>query len=194
MVPRFPLLLTLLLIGSVASVRAAQVPAPIGSGTLLRGKLSFDGHATLGDFTGVTTTVRGEVTAAAELAGVRGWVEAPVNSLKTGNGTRDHDLNSSMESGTFPVIRFDLTEVAPGTTRGDTVALTLRGTLKIHGIERAVDLPGTAVFSAGQVEVRTDFPLNLHDYQIKGLSKFFGTLKMHPDIVVHVDVIFSPGG
>ena len=188
---RPPLFVFLFLVGGAPPLGAAQVPAPVPSGTVLTGKLSFDGHATLGDFVGTTTAVRGTLTGAAELAGVRGWVEAPVNTLKTGNGKRDHDLNSSMESDTFPVIRFDLAAVAPGAARGDTVSLILHGTLTIHGVERTVDLPGTAVFGGDQIEVRTDFPLNLNDYQIKGLSKFLGTLKMHPDIVVHVDVVFG---
>lgn len=169
----------------------AQVPAPIPAGTVAVGTLSFDGHATLGDFTGVTDSVRGASLAASTLAEVRGWVEAPVMTLKTGNGHRDRDLNSSMESGQFPVIRFELAGVSAGQMRGDTLDATLHGSFKIHGVERAVDLPATLFFTPGHVRVHSDLPLNLHDYQIGGLSKFLGTLKMHPDITVHVDVTFA---
>ena len=169
----------------------AQVPLPVPAGAISVGTLSFDGHATLGDFTGVTDSVRGASIAAPTLAEVRGWVEAPVITLKTGNGHRDRDLNSSMESDRFPVIRFELAGVSTGQMHGDTLDATLHGSFKIHGVERAVDLPATLFFTPGHVRVHADLPLNLHDYQIEGLSKFLGTLKMHPDITVHVDVTFA---
>jgi hypothetical protein len=38
--------------------------------------------------------------------------------------------------------------------------------------------------------VRSDFPLNLKDYKIGGLSKMMGMLRMYEDITVHVDVTF----
>ena len=74
----------------------AQQPMP--DGTVTAGTLSFDGKATAGDFTGTTHTVTGSMTGGATLADVRGFVEAPVNTLVTGNGKRDKDLNKSMES------------------------------------------------------------------------------------------------
>lgn len=186
--------LWLLALLAVPVVLHAQVPPSIPAGVISVGTLSFDGHATLGDFTGVTDSVRGASLAAPTLAEVRGWVEAPVITLKTGNGHRDRDLNSSLESGRFPVIRFELAGVTAGQTHGDTLDATLHGSFKIHGVERAVDLPATLLFTPGHVRVRADLPLNLHDYQIEGLSKFLGTLKMHPDITVHVDATFMFAG
>src|SRR5918994_827285 len=84
----------------------------LSRGRVVSGSLSFDGHATAGDFTGTTTTVSGQLSGAADLTGVRGWVEAPVKTLKTGNGKRDKDLNKSMESEKYPVLRFDLARVS----------------------------------------------------------------------------------
>src|SRR5215217_2976859 len=89
------LLLTFLAVHviSAAAPTWAQSAPPIPAGHVASGMLSFDGHATVGDFTGTTTTVSGEIKGASELAAVRGWVEAPVQSLKTGDGKRDKDLN-----------------------------------------------------------------------------------------------------
>ena len=171
----------------------AQVPGPIPSGTVTSGSLSFDGHSTLGAFTGTTTTVRGEVRGAASIDSVSGWVEAPVNTLRTGNGKRDRDMNSSMESDRFPVIRYELLNVTRRAARGDTLDLTLHGTFVIHGVARPADLQATAVFSPGQVRIRADTPLDLNDYRIGGLSKMLGILKMHPGILVYVDVTFALG-
>jgi polyisoprenoid-binding protein YceI len=160
-------------------------------GQVRQGVLSFDGKATLGDFVGTTSTVTGQMTGGAELSAVRGWVEATVNTLKTGNGRRDRDLNKSMESDKFPTMRFDLTGVTPGATRGDTTDIVLNGAFTIHGVKRTVSMPAVVLIQPDGIRLRSDFPLNLKDYEIGGLSKMLGMLKMNPDIVVHVDLLFA---
>lgn len=173
----------------MAGTLSAQL-GPITSGTVREGNLSFDGNATMGNFTGTTATVTGEFEGAAELSGVRGWVEAPVQTLLTGNGKRDRDLNKSMESETYPTIRFELASVSASSGSQDSLNVTLHGQLLIHGVTREVTLPGILSIHEEQVRIRTTFPLNLKDYRIGGLSKMLGMLKMHEDIVVHVDVTF----
>jgi hypothetical protein len=65
----------------------AQMPRPIPNGVVREGTLSFDGRATTGAFTGTTRTVRGEMSGGRSLSEVRGWVDAPVSTLVTGNAT-----------------------------------------------------------------------------------------------------------
>jgi polyisoprenoid-binding protein YceI/CheY-like chemotaxis protein len=171
----------------------AQAGRAIPDGHLTSGTLSFDGHATVGDFVGKTTTVSGQLTGASAVTGVRGWVEAPVATLKTGNGKRDNDLNKSMESNKFPVLRFELARVSRTGGTGDSLAVVLHGSLAIHGVTREVDLPGTVQLAGSTARVRTDFPLNLKDYRIGGLSKMLGMLKMYENIEVHTDLAFQLG-
>jgi polyisoprenoid-binding protein YceI len=128
---------------SAAVYLALAVPTvaqqrPIPNGRLVSGTLSFDGHATAGDFTGTTTTVSGQVVGAPDLTGVRGWVEAPVQTLKTGNGKRDRDLNKSMETDKYPKMRFDLSRVTRRGASEDSVGVVLHGQLRIHGVTREV--------------------------------------------------------
>jgi polyisoprenoid-binding protein YceI len=180
---------------SAAVYLALAVPTvaqqrPIPNGRLVSGTLSFDGHATAGDFTGTTTTVSGQVVGAPELTGVRGWVEAPVQTLKTGNGKRDRDLNKSMETDKYPKMRFDLSRVTRRGASEDSVGVVLHGQLRIHGVTREVELPGSLQLSGSQARLRTDFPLNLKDYHIGGLSKLLGMLKMYEEIEVHADLMF----
>ena len=172
------------------SARMGWTQQSVPSGRLVSGTLSFDGHATAGDFTGTTTMVSGQVTGAPDLAKVRGWVEAPVQTLKTGNGKRDKDLNKSMESDRFPVLRFDLSRLTRTGGSADSVGVLLSGALQIHGVTRKVELPGSIRFSGEEARVRTDFPLNLKDYRIGGLTKLLGMLKMYEDIEVHADLVF----
>ena len=175
--------------GLLAPLAAQQ---PIRDGSVAAGTLSFDGHGSGGDFVGTTSTITGELKGADEVSGVRGWVEAPVRTLKTGNGRRDKDLNKSMQSDRYPTIRFDLSSVTEQKRRGDTVAVTLHGTFTIHGVTREATLPGTVALLADAVHVRADTPLNLKDYKIGGLKKLFGILKMDEHIQVHVDLSFAP--
>jgi polyisoprenoid-binding protein YceI len=171
---------------------AAQLDGPIPAGRVAAGTLSFDGHATVGDFTGTTAEVTGEMSGGSGLEAVRGWVEAPVATLKTGDKKRDRDLNKSMESGTYPTIRFELTGVRPTGGAVGSATATLAGRMMIHGQTREVTLPAEIRAVDGGIRVRSDFPLNLKDYRIGGLSKMLGMLKMSEDIEVHVDVTFAP--
>lgn len=159
------------------------------AGKVSRGTLSFDGSATAGDFVGTTDSVRGAMTGG-ELAAVRGWVEAPITSLRTGNGRRDRDMNKSMESDKFPKMRFELLGVEPGHTRGDSLDVKLRGKFTIHGVTKEVEVPAAIVAGKDAVGLASSFPLNLKDYKIGGLSKMLGMLKMHEMIVVHVNLTF----
>ncbi|HYF38621.1 MAG TPA: YceI family protein [Gemmatimonadales bacterium] len=190
---RFRLLSELVLSAAVCCTVALTVAAqqlPISSGRVVSGTLSFDGHATAGDFTGTTNTVTGMVSGGPDLGSVRGWVEAPVRSLKTGNGRRDRDLNKSMESDKYPTLRFELQQVIRRSGPDDSIPVVFQGQLRIHGVSRRVELPGTLQFTGTEVRVRSNFPLNLKDYRIGGLSKLLGMLRMYEDIEVHADLVF----
>jgi polyisoprenoid-binding protein YceI len=181
----------LLLAGNLFAAGSALAQRPIPGGTVRTGSLSFDGHSTMGDFTGTTTTVTGEMTGGATLASVRGWVEAPVRTLVTGNSRRDADLNKSMESDKYPTLRFELAAVTPGETRGDTVTVTLDGYFLIHGVKQRASIPATVVCAGEGIWVRGEVPLNLKTYRIGGLTKMLGLLRMHEDILVHLDLTFE---
>ncbi|HEY7028427.1 MAG TPA: YceI family protein [Gemmatimonadales bacterium] len=169
----------------------ADAQLPIASGKVVAGTLSFDGSATVGDFTGTTTTLSGAMTGGPELSSVHGWVEAPVSTLRTGKDKRDQDMNKSMETEKYPTIRYELIGVTAGAWSGDTAQVTLRGRFLIHGVEKDVEFPGVVAVDQNAVRVRATVPLNLKDYRIGGLSRMLGVLKMHEDIVVHVDVTFA---
>jgi polyisoprenoid-binding protein YceI len=178
------------ILGLFAGPAAAQLAVP--AGTVREGTLSFDGRATAGAFTGTTMAVTGEMTGGGRLSDVRGWAEAPVNTLKTGNDRRDRDLNKSMESEEYPTIRFELTGVTAAEPPSDSIPVTLNGRFTIHGVTREASLPASVTLGPDGVRVRATTPLNLTDYKIGGLTKMMGMLRMHEEIVVHVDLLFEP--
>jgi polyisoprenoid-binding protein YceI len=190
-VRKYALLIVACLMAPLPGAVAAQASVAIPNGRVTSGTLSFDGHATVGDFVGRTETMSGEITGGADLSKVRGWVEAPVRTLTTNNSRRDKDLNKSMESDKYPNIRFELTGITPRGGNQDSMEVTLLGKLLIHGVTKPVSLPATVHLSNSAARVRSDFPLSLKEYRIGGLSKMLGVLKMYDDIEVHVDLHFG---
>lgn len=182
-------LLALALAGGAGRALAAQT---VPDADVKRGTLSFEAKATLGDFVGTTTTVRGRMSGGTGYAEVRGWVDAPVNTLQTGNGRRDKDLNKSMESEIYPTMRFELQAVHPEWERGDSAAVFLQGQFVIHGVARGERMRATVVREPEGFHLTASLPMDLRDYKVGGLSKMLGVLKMDPHIVVHVDLHFAP--
>ena len=170
-----------------ATPLTAQGPWP--SADVRRATLSFDGKSTLGDFTGTTAEVRGRMTGGAGLSEVRGWVEAPVKTLKTGNDRRDRDLVKTMEAELYPNIRFELAGLTVEWARGDSTGVVLDGNFVIHGVSRPEKVKGTVIRGNDGIHLTASLPMNLHDYKIEKLTRFL-VLKMDPDIVVHVDIVF----
>jgi polyisoprenoid-binding protein YceI len=172
--------------------RAAGAQGAIPAATVREGTLSFDGRATVGNFTGTTTAVTGEMSGGDALPEIRGWVEAPVRTLATGNDRRDRDLNRSMESEKYPTIRFELTGVEPRGPAGDSLSALLLGRFIVHGVTRETTVPVSVVLRSDAIRVRGETSLNLEDYGIEGLTKMMGMLKMHEEIVLHIDLTFAP--
>ncbi len=177
----------------LATARPAGAQRVIPSLPVRSGTLSFDASATLGDFTGSTTTMSGSLVGGNDLRDARGWVEAPVATLTTGNGMRDKDLNKVMETGVHRSMRFDLLGVSVQHEAGDSAAVTLSGRFTIHGVSRDVAVPATVHFGIGEVRLRSRFPLNVRDYGVTDLSRFL-VFKMNPNITVTVDVVFGAAG
>ena len=178
---------------AIALAQALPAQRPMQDAVLENGTLSFLGHATVGDFVGVTTSVTGAIIGGRDYSVTRGWVEAPVRTLLTGNDHRDRDLRGSMEVGRFPMMRFDLSGATFATSsvaRQDSAAIMLHGALSIHGVTRNVDLPALVRRSADTTYIAARFPLSLADYEIGGLTKMFGLLRMQNQIEVRVDLVF----
>ena len=177
--------------GMSSEGRPADGDAP--AATLRAGRLSFDGHATLGDFEGSTRDVTGAVRDVRDYAPARGWVEAPVASLRTGNALRDRDLRKVMEVARYPTMRYDLEGATLGPARSDDVEqarVVLHGTLTLHGVARSVDVPVTIRRAGDTARVEGTFPVDVTDHDVRGLDKLGGLLRMHPRIEVRLALEF----
>lgn len=168
---------------------AQGVPDSLPGGSAIQGRLSFDGKATMGDFTGFTTALTGTFAGGA-LTAIHGRVEAPARTLVTGNDKRDRDMYKSLAVDEFPTIAYRLDSLSVTAVRGDTAETTLHGAFAIHGVTRDAPLPARVVVRDSLVLVTAEAPMNLKDYDIGGLSKFLGLFKMNEHIVIHIEVVF----
>ncbi|MGZ8803104.1 MAG: YceI family protein, partial [Mycobacterium sp.] len=89
-------------------------------------------------------------------------------------------------------LRFDLDAVGAGAALGDSVPVTLRGRFTIHGVTRVTAVRGWVVVHPRQVVFRGRTPVDLTDYDIGGLSKALGLLRMQKEIVVRMELVFAP--
>lgn len=177
-----------LVVLSPVSAAAQPVATPV-RWTVQSGTLRFLGHGTVGDFVGTTSSVSG--VAVGDLPEARGWIEAPVATLVTGNDWRDRDLRAAMEVGKYPTMRFDLDSARVSHGEEDnSVAAVLHGRLAIHGVVRDVVVPAVTTQNGDTLRLAAAFPLDLTDYRIGGLTKLAGLLHMKRNIDVRVDLRF----
>jgi polyisoprenoid-binding protein YceI len=178
---------------TIALPRAVVAQQPVSDAVLERGTVSFLGRATVGDFIGTTSRVTGAIIGGSSYSTIRGWVEAPVGTLVTGNEHRDRDLRATMNVDRYPIMHFELaraTIVTAAAGAADSTGMTLHGALTIHGVTRLVDVPAAVLRYADTTRVTAHFPLDLFDYDIRGLTRMFGMLRMQREIDVRVDLQF----
>lgn len=182
------LLLSLLVPSSVRAEPKRYVVVPAKS------QVMFEASFPLGNFTGITREVWGEVQLDPEnFPTVRGSAGVNPASFKTGIDGRDRDLGKTLEVDRYPEIRFTLREVRASfpslADRVDT-HLSIEGELSIRGVTRPVTLTGRAQLREGRVWVRGEGTLKMTDYGIPPPKKFF--LSVGDQLRVSFDALLAP--
>jgi len=139
-------------------------------------RVGFDAKSTLHDFSGVTTSLLGEITAnlARPGEGCAGAVIAQSASIDTGLEARDESMREILEPKKFPEIRFDWTsfEATSVDAAGQKVAGLAKGKLSLHGISRDVQMPVTvAVDGSKRLAIDGQTKIKMSDYGVKPPSK-----------------------
>ncbi len=144
--------------------------------------LYFEGRTPLHRFQGKAKAVRGEIQGEVyDLAGVKGTLEFPVDSLSTSNGKRDRDMRGRyLESVRYSAITFSL----QGLALSDSGRYEVRGTLAIHGVTRPVRVPVT--FSpnpdTSSLYTRGRFTILLSDFGLERPGFLFNVMHDKVDI------------
>jgi len=175
--PRLPtiVLAALLLVAGVAAAERL-------SGTLLEGsRVSYDAAAGWETWQGVAPArVERLVFDDADLATLRLEVRVDAADFASGNVFRDRNARRVVfETDEHPAIAFVLQRARPADGEGSMTlpdgaerALTLRGTLDLHGVQREVEVPVTVRRSGDRLAVTGGFDVSLSDYEMTAPSIF----------------------
>jgi polyisoprenoid-binding protein YceI len=96
-------------------------------------------------------------------------ITADMTQLKSQESLRDGQLrNQGIEYGRFPTATFKLddTEIPAGVASGTTTAVTLKGSLTLHGVTKAISMPAEVTLKDGVLVVVGQVPIVFADYSI----------------------------
>jgi polyisoprenoid-binding protein YceI len=174
-----------------------RIPFRILGGSSL---VEFEAHATsVGAFHGNTRDVSGVlfVDLSALAKGVRGTISVGAATLRTGNSLRDADLQVTMDTAHYPVIRFTPSHVnspTPMLTVGDRQEVMITGTLEIHGAARSVQLPaGVTRVASNRLEIQGRMPVRMTDYGIRPPQVFF-VIRVQDEVQVDFRLVVESAG
>lgn len=116
----------------------------------------------------------------ADLTTLKGTITMPVDSMKSGNDTRDEHLKGTdwLDAKQFPDITFEVTAVkvveAP---KGDAVKeakVEVSGKFTLHGVATDLTAPATLKWKGDKVKIDTAFVVKLADYKVAGKDGVVG--------------------
>lgn len=113
--------------------------------------------------------------------------EVDIASFDTGIGKRDRDMRQVLDADKWPKAVYK-GKIAAHTAVDSTVAayrVKTKGILSLHGVERAVEVPGTVVVEEGYSKVEAAFTIKLADYHIEAPS-LVAFVKVSEEIAIAV--------
>ncbi len=125
--------------------------------------IKFSGKKAEGTFSGLSGTVKFDEH---DLADAKFEVYVKVNTIKTGNQTKDkHAMGESwLDEKKFPRIMFSSTSFQ--NTKGNQYSV--KGMLEFHGVKKAVEIPFMFLEKGNKATFEGKFMLNRKDYGIQG--------------------------
>lgn len=157
-----------------------------------KSQVGFDASHPLGDFSGKSEAPTGEFEAdIADLKkGVKGALKVAIASLKTGERTRDRDMQKTLDAEHHAEIRYTIQKAEssfPAVTDNTDVLLTIRGLLAIRGVDRVVTFLGRARLRDGQLWVRGETRLNMSEFGIAPPRRWF--LQVNDSVLASFDLV-----
>ncbi len=132
--------------------------------------------------------VRGEATVAVGDGGLdvgssaSGFIEADVDSLKSGNKLEDFELRRRLEAKRYPTMRYDVRGVDGGSDR-----FKVTGTLTFHGVSREFVEECGARLDAGALHVEAEHTFDIRDFDVKPPK--IGPLQVHPEVTISLHLV-----
>lgn len=123
-----------------------------------------------------------------------GFIEADVDSLKSGNKLEDFELRRRLEAKKYPTMRYDVRGVNGG---GDQYnqdnqynqynQYKVTGTLTFHGVSREFVEQCTARLDGGALHVEGDHTFDIREFDVK--PPRIGPLHVHPEVTISLHLV-----
>jgi len=155
-------------------------------------RVGFDGKSTLHAFSGISTSVRGRVTACLANPDVdcNAWGEIEASSLRTGHDGRDQAMFETLSTTKHRKITFRIQNFTP--TKVDKEALVVEGTatgrMTIRGVTHSHNMTVKLSFdSSRRLLIEGEGKINLKDYKVP-VPTALGFIKMHEEVKIWIAV------
>jgi polyisoprenoid-binding protein YceI len=114
------------------------------------------------------------------------YFEVQLNGLDTGIGLRNRHMREEyLETDKFPLARYSGKVGGVDSSGNQVYTVKTSGTLSIHGVDRPVEISGSASPQGDHYRVQSNFEVKLTDYGIKVPSMMF--LKLNEIIRIVLD-------
>lgn len=114
----------------------------------------------------------------------KGWVEADVDQLLTGNKLEDMALRKQIDAKKFPTVRYEVTSVDGGP---DNYKVT--GTFEFHGQRQEFTESARATMNGDNLSVEAEHTFDIQDFGVKPFKVL--TMKIFPDVNLKIHLIGS---
>ena len=168
-------------------------------------EVKFTSKVTAFTFSGVTDQIDGYVYWEGDSLFAqkpRFHFEMNLAGFDTGIGKRDRDMREVLDTEKWPraVYKGEITGHAAVDSTAAAYRVGTKGTLSLHGVDRAIEVPGTVVVEEGRSRIEAAFTLKLADYEIEAPS-LAAFVKVSQEIALEVSVYMKhlapaedPGG
>jgi hypothetical protein len=138
-----------------------------------------------------------EDAAAGALAGEKAVTTAelaiPTEKMECGNGTMNGHMKKALKAPEQTDIRFRMERYELGKA-GDSLAVTIFGTLNLGGTEKAIEMAALGMPAAdGALRVVGTYAFKMTEFDIKPPTMMFGRMKVHDQVKVGFDLLLTDG-
>ena len=153
--------------------------------------LTFDVSAQMHNVHGIGNRFSGTITGdPSDITSAKIAVKLDPKSFDTNNQKRDKDLREkSMEVDRYSFIEFNSTAVQAGQKElkeGQPVKATIEGVLKMHGLEKQVNVPVTIQLSGDTLTAEGDMAVVLDEWKILRPKVLF--VQLQNDVKIHFKI------
>ena len=128
------------------------------------GRIVYEARSPIGVFKGENRTVNGGLSWDPQTRKAEGRICVDLAAWDSGEPLRDRHTSAMFEVDTYPKGCFELTGVRVGATAGK---LVLFGNLTLHGVTRAIEIPGKMHDEGSKLYFEGYFETKITDWEMK---------------------------